>query len=47
MVAGLCASVALGLALDRAMPALPFLAAALLLPGVDRLPGLLRRSPDR
>ena len=40
-------SVALGLALDRAMPALPFLAAGLLLPGLDRLPRLLRRSGER
>ncbi len=41
MVAGLVASVALGLALDRAMPALPFLAAALLAPGIGRLRALL------
>ena len=46
MVAGLCAAIALGIALDRTMPALPFLAAALLLPGADRLPGLLRRTPS-
>ena len=32
MVAGLAASVALAIALDRAIPALPFLAAAFLLP---------------
>lgn len=47
MVLGLCGSVALGLALDRAMPALPFLAAGLLLPGLDRLPRLLRRNAAR
>ena len=44
MVVGLCGSVALGIAEDRAMPALPFLAAGLLLPALDRLPRLLRRS---
>jgi hypothetical protein len=42
MVAGLAASVALGVALDRPVPALPFLAAALLLPSADRLARLLR-----
>jgi hypothetical protein len=42
MVLGLCGSVALGLAEDRAMPALPFLAAGLLLPALDRLPRLAR-----
>jgi hypothetical protein len=47
MVAGLAVSVALGLALERAMPALPFLAAALLLPAARRLPGLLRRTEQR
>jgi hypothetical protein len=47
MVLGLTGSVALGVALDRAMPALPFLAAGLLLPALDRLPGLLSRSGDR
>jgi hypothetical protein len=47
MVLGLCGSVALGLALDRSMPALPFLAVALLLPGIDRLPRLLRRADAR
>ncbi|HEV2814689.1 MAG TPA: hypothetical protein VGW10_15645, partial [Solirubrobacteraceae bacterium] len=47
MVAGLCGSVALGLALDRSVPALPFLAAGLLLPALDRLPGLLRRGGER
>ena len=47
MVLALCGSVALGLAADRAMPALPFLAAAFLLPAVTRLPGLLRRPGER
>ena len=42
MVLGLCGSVALGLADDRAMPALPFLAAGLLLPALDRIPRLAR-----
>ena len=36
------AAVALGLALDRTVPALPFLAAALLLPALDRVIRLLR-----
>jgi hypothetical protein len=47
MVAGLCGAVALGIALDRSVPALPFLAAGLLLPAADRLPGLLRRGDER
>jgi hypothetical protein len=42
MVAGLAAAVALGVALDRAIPALPFVALAFLLPVVDRIPHLLR-----
>ena len=42
MVLGLCGAVALGLAEDRAIPALPFLAAGLLLPALDRLPRLAR-----
>ncbi len=46
MVAGLAGAVALGLALDEAVPALPFLAAALLLPAADRIPGLLRAPAD-
>ena len=36
------AAVALGVALDEAVPALPFLAAALFAAGLDRLPALLR-----
>ena len=47
MVAGLLGSVALGVALDRAMPALPFLAAGLLIAAAPRLPGLLARRGDR
>ena len=47
MVAGLAASVALGIALDRAIPALPFVAAGFLLPAVDRIRGLLARPEQR
>jgi hypothetical protein len=47
MLLGLSGAVALGLALDRSVPALPFLAAGLLLPALDRIPGLLRRSDAR
>lgn len=43
MVAGLVGAVVLGVALDRAIPALPFLAAALLAPAPDRIAALLRR----
>lgn len=46
MVAGLAGAVALGVALDEAIPALPFLAAALLLPVIDRIPALLRAPAD-
>jgi hypothetical protein len=42
MVAALAAAVAVGVALDQAIPALPFVAAALLLPSVRRVPRLLR-----
>ena len=42
MVLGLAGSVALAVGLERAIPALPFVAAAFLLPALDRLPGLLR-----
>jgi hypothetical protein len=41
MVVALVASVAIGIAADRAMPALPFLAAGLLLPAAGRLRPLL------
>ncbi|HEX2085105.1 MAG TPA: hypothetical protein VHF89_05440 [Solirubrobacteraceae bacterium] len=47
MAVALAGSVALSIADDRAMPALPFLAAALLLPCLDRVPRLLRRPDDR
>ena len=46
MVAGLCASVALSLALDRPVPALPFIALLFLLPVADRLRGLLAQGDD-
>jgi hypothetical protein len=39
---GLVGSLVLALVLDRAVPALPLLAAGYLLPNLDRLPGLLR-----
>lgn len=42
MVIALTGALALGVALDRAVPALPFLALAFLLPAVDRLVPLLR-----
>jgi hypothetical protein len=42
MVAGLVGAVGLSLALDRALPTVPFLAAGFLLPALDRLPALLR-----
>jgi hypothetical protein len=41
LVLALPAAVALQVALDRTIPALPVLAAALLVPNLDRLPGLL------
>ena len=44
MVIGLTASVALAVALDEAIPAIPFLAAAFLLPVLDRIPRLLRHT---
>ena len=42
MVAALAASVAVGVLTDRAVPALPFVAAAFLLPAVRRIPHLVR-----
>ena len=39
---GLVAALLLGIALDRAIPALPLIAAGYLLPNLDRIPGLLR-----
>lgn len=44
LLLALPAAVALQLALDVTIPALPMLAAALLLPNLDRLPGLLARG---
>jgi hypothetical protein len=44
LVAALPAAVAAQLALDATIPALPVLAAALLLPNLDLLPGLLARQ---
>jgi hypothetical protein len=41
---GLLGSLALGLLLDRAIPALPLLAAGYLLPNLDRLPALLSHA---
>jgi hypothetical protein len=42
MAAGLAASAGLGVALDQALPALPFLAVGFLLPASTRIPRLLR-----
>jgi hypothetical protein len=42
LVLGLIGALALGLLLDRTIPALPLLAAGYLLPNLDRLPALLR-----
>jgi hypothetical protein len=44
LTAGLLASLALGVALDRAIPALPLLAVGFLLPNADRAAALFRRS---
>ncbi len=41
---GLVASLGLGVALDRAIPALPLIAAGYLLPNLDRIPALLRHG---
>lgn len=46
MVVGLAGSVALAVALDRAIPALPFVAVAFLLPAVGRMRRLLRAAPE-
>ncbi len=45
LAAGLIGSLVLSLALDRAVPALPLIVVGYLLPNVDRVGGLLRRSP--
>jgi hypothetical protein len=44
---GLIGSLALGVLLDRAIPALPLLAAGYLLPNLDRIPALLRAEQLR
>jgi hypothetical protein len=41
---GLVAALVLGIALDRAIPALPLIAAGYLLPNLDRIPGLLHHA---
>ena len=46
MAVGLAASAGLEIALDRPLPALPFLAAGFLLPAASRLPGLLRAESE-
>jgi hypothetical protein len=46
LVLGLIGSLVLALVLDRAVPALPLLAAGYLLPNLDRLPGLLRGDDE-
>jgi hypothetical protein len=46
MVVGLAGSVALAVALDRAIPALPFVAVAFLLPALGRMRGMLRAAPE-
>jgi len=45
LVLGLLASLVLSVTVDRAIPALPFVAAGYLLPNVDRIRGLLGREP--
>jgi hypothetical protein len=44
LLLGLLATLVLGVALDRAIPALPLLAAGYLLPNLDRVPRLLRHG---
>jgi hypothetical protein len=46
LLLGLVGSLALGLALDQAVPALPLIAAGYLLPNLDRIPALLRGDED-
>jgi hypothetical protein len=46
MAAGLVASAGLGVALDEALPALPFLALGFLLPAASRIPRLLRGEEE-
>ena len=47
LVVSLVATLAVGVWADRAVPALPGLALALLLPNLDLLPGVLRAHPHR
>jgi Na+/proline symporter len=44
MTLGLLASLALSVELDRAIPALPLIAAGYLLPNLDRFPAMLARA---
>jgi hypothetical protein len=44
MTLGLLASLGVSVALDRAIPALPLIAAGYLLPNLDRIPALLRHE---
>jgi len=44
LLLGLAASLVLSVTVDRAIPALPFVAAGYLLPNLDRIPGLLGRD---
>jgi len=46
LVGALVLALVVEVAVDRALPVLPFLAAALLLPNLDRLPGLLRAEEE-
>ncbi len=47
MTLGLIASLGVSVALDRAIPALPLIAAGYLLPNLDRIPALLRHDEPR
>ncbi len=46
MLAALAGAVVVSVLADRSLPALPFVAAALLAVSLDRLPALLRRGPE-
>jgi hypothetical protein len=46
VVGALVVTLVVEVAIDRALPVLPFLAAALLVPNLDRLPGLLRAEAE-
>ena len=47
LLAALPATVGIQLAVDTTVPVIPVLAAALLLPNLDRLPALARRLGER